>query len=184
MSSEIEVSPLSRREIRKIADLFRGISRQALGNFGPQFPVVEAMEWVLPTLDEDFVLDILPNDAMGEAHGLTIPSQHTIRLRQDVYDGACGGHGRDRMTVAHELGHYLLHDEPAFARREGKRKELLPAFRSAEWQASCFGAELLIFPQGLTAQMTPGHVAVMRGVSEIAAEYQLNQYRKEGVFRR
>jgi Zn-dependent peptidase ImmA (M78 family) len=121
---------------------------------------------------------------MGEDHGLTIPSAHTIRLREDVYDRACDGHGRDRMTVAHEIGHFLLHDQPAFSRRSGKRKGPLPAFRSAEWQASCFGAELLIFPEGLTAQMTAGDIATMRGVSKIAAQYQLDHYRKEGLLQR
>lgn len=180
-SQEVEVSPRSRREIRNVADVFRDISRRALGDFGSLFPVVEALEWVMPSLDSEFVLDIWPVDAMGEEHGLTIPSRHTIRLREDIYDRACDGHGRDRMTVAHEIGHYFLHDEQAFARRETKKKERLPAFRSAEWQASCFGAELLIFPKGLTSHMTVEEVATLRGVSTIAAGYQLDQYRKEGM---
>lgn len=183
-SRETEVSPRSRREIRSVADVFRDIARRALGEFGSQFPVVEALEWVLPELDPDFSFDYRPAEEMGEEHGLTIPSQHTIRLREDVYERACDGHGRDRMTVAHEIGHYFLHDQPAFARRENKKKEPLPAYRSAEWQASCFGAELLIFPQGLTVHMTVEEVAILRGVSTKAAEYQLDQYRKEGLLQR
>ena len=181
---EIEVPPRSRGEIRKIADAFRELSRRALGGFGPEFPIVEAMEWVLPTLDPEFVLEVLPTHEMGDEHGLTIPSEHIIRLREDVYDRACNGHGRDRMTVAHEIGHYLLHRTPAvFARRNNKKKERLPAFRSSEWQANCFGAELLVFPKGIDASMTDMEVAEMRGVSKDAAAYQMKTYRQEGLLR-
>lgn len=183
-SQEIEVPPRSRGEIRKIANTFREISRRALGSFGPEFPIVEAMELVLPMLDPEFTLEVLPTQKMGDEHGLTIPSEHTIRLREDVYDRACDGQGRDRMTVAHEIGHYLLHRKPAaFARRERKADEPLPAFRSAEWQATCFGAELLVFPEGIDASMEDAEVAEMRGVSKDAAAYQMRTYRKEGLVR-
>jgi Zn-dependent peptidase ImmA (M78 family) len=137
-------------------------------------------------LDPEFVWEVLPTHEMGDEHGLTIPSEHIIRLREDVYNRACDGHGRDRMTVAHEIGHYLLHRTPAvFARGDNKKKkeEPLPPFRSSEWQANCFGAELLVFPEGIDASMADTEVAKMRGVSKDAAAYQMRTYRKEGLVR-
>jgi len=180
---QVEVAPRSRREIRGFAQVFREISLRALRTAGSAFPIVDALELVLPGLDPDFALEIGRMRDMGEDHGLTIPSAHIIRLREDVYEGACEGLGRDRLTVAHEVGHFLMHDDhlPRFARRNVAIP--LPAFRNAEWQASCFGAELLVFPDGLSADMTDRHVATLRGVSNEAAKYQMNVYRKEGLLR-
>lgn len=69
-----------------------------------------------------------------------MPQDSLIILREDVYEGAHEGNGRDRMTVAHEIGHLLMHKNIAFARAE--RVEIR-AFESSEWQAKCFSGELL-----------------------------------------
>jgi Zn-dependent peptidase ImmA (M78 family) len=47
-----------------------------------------------------------------------MPQDSLIILREDVYEGAHAGNGRDRMTVAHEIGHLLMHKNIAFARAE------------------------------------------------------------------
>lgn len=54
---------------------------------------------------------------MGAKHGETIPSENRIRIREDVYERACNGYGRDRLTMAHELGHLLLHRDDYFGER-------------------------------------------------------------------
>lgn len=48
---------------------------------------------------------------MGECHGITYPDRNEIQIRQDVYDRAIAGSGRDRLTLAHELGHLLFHEK-------------------------------------------------------------------------
>jgi len=70
---------------------------------------------------------------MGAKHGETIPSENRIRIREDVYERACNGYGRDRLTMAHELGHLLLHrvEMITLAREDGD----IPPYKDPEWQA-------------------------------------------------
>lgn len=167
MSEEcFEVPPLSRLEIRKITDNLR----QVLGLRAPYFRIVEFLEHVLPSVDSDFQFDVKPAQIMGSNHGLTSPDEKLIVIREDVYNGACGGRGRDRLTMAHELGHYVLHSNVSFARKSGKSN--VPAFSSSEWQASCFGAELLVPYQHLLCCQSPKDAESIFGVSAEAANYQ------------
>jgi hypothetical protein len=72
---------------------------------------------VPPRLDPEFHLEVLEIAEMGEDHGLTIPSQHVIPVRLDVYLGALAGKGRDRPAAPHKAGHYVMHNDLAFLRR-------------------------------------------------------------------
>lgn len=48
------------------------------------------------------------------------------------------------MTIAHELGHFLLHShQPPKICRTVASKEI-PAYKSSKWQAKVFAAELLM----------------------------------------
>jgi len=178
---DVQVLPRSREWIRELATLVREVTVATRGEFGPRFPIVEALEEVMPELDTAFVYEILDKHEMGENHGLTLPSEHLIQIRLDVYEGACAGNGRDRMTVAHEIGHYLMHDTPRFARNTKNTR--VPAYCNPEWQADCFGGELLVFPEGLSADMTAEQVAKLRGVSLDAARIQLTVLRNGGIIR-
>jgi hypothetical protein len=70
----------------------------------------------------------------------------TIAVKQSVYDAALMGDGRARNTLAHELGHAVMHDGPPMARRvEGSlRPGWIKPFESAEHQAKVFAAAFLI----------------------------------------
>ena len=46
---------------------------------------------------------------MGEAEAYTEFSPPQIVVRESVYLGAANRNGRDRMTMAHELGHLVMH---------------------------------------------------------------------------
>ena len=73
------------------------------------FPIVEYMENALGTIDNDFTLDVCPDNELPGILAEACPELHTIKVRQTVYDGACLGHYWHRMTLAHELGHCLLY---------------------------------------------------------------------------
>jgi Zn-dependent peptidase ImmA (M78 family) len=98
-------------------------------------------------------------------------------IRPEIYDRAVAGHGRDRMTLAHEVGHLLLHTEVQLARRIGAGP--IEAFRDPEWQAKAFAGELMVprslYPKG----KHPSEVAALLGVSVDAVFTQLNAWKRE-----
>lgn len=106
---------------------------------------------------------------MGTKHGETIPSENRIRIREDVYERACNGYGRDRLTMAHELGHLLLHraETITFAREDGD----IPPYKDPEWQANTFAGELLA-PYEYIKDMSVIDIARYYGITEKAASIQ------------
>lgn len=97
---DYRVPPQNRESIRSIVRSLRS----TFGITGFKFPVMEVIEFALPQLIPDFELHIGGMKEMGETHGLTYPRDSLLILREDIYDGALNGVGRDRMTAAHELG--------------------------------------------------------------------------------
>jgi hypothetical protein len=72
------------------------------------FPIVHVLDF-LAELFPPFYYEITEDRNLPEnVHAETDVLRHTIKIKQSVYDGACIGKGRDRMTIAHELGHYFL----------------------------------------------------------------------------
>jgi hypothetical protein len=175
----MEATARSRKQIRRLAELVRNLTEKHLGLGGPLFPIIPVVERLLPRLDPEFSLEILEEQEMGDNHGLTIPSQHVIKLREDVYEGACEGKGRDRLTVAHELGHYILHDDLAFPR--SMKESEIPAYRSAEWQAKCFSGELLVSAKYAGQCLDDSDAASLFGVSDVAGKYQMKKLREDGL---
>jgi Zn-dependent peptidase ImmA (M78 family) len=171
-----EVPPLKRKNIRELAANIR----QVTGVTKPYFPIVQLME-LFHQLHPPFVYDIQPKSEMGDNHGLTYPDDDLMIIREDVYLGAERGEGRDRMTIAHEFGHFVLHRNLPFARQVGKTT-VVP-YRDSEWQANCFGGELLISAQHIGSCNSPAEAALMFGVTLQAAEYQWKVFRKEGLIR-
>lgn len=136
------------------------------------FPVILFLENVLPLLIPDFQLEIVPVNKMGNKHGETYPNQKIIRIREDVYLGAAKGHGRDRLTIAHEIGHLFLHENASVVLYTLAPNETLRAFEDPEWQASAFGGELLASAR-LIQGMSVSEVSKKCGVSTEAARIQL-----------
>lgn len=138
---DYEVSPTNRASLMALADSIRTFLRIET----PFFPISQVVEVVLPKVSgmEDLVLTIGDMAEMGDDHGLTFTDRKEIRLREDVYEGVRKGKGRDRFTLAHELGHLLLHSNQAYQRNMRLAKDI-PAYRSAEWQANTFAGSLLM----------------------------------------
>ena len=131
--------PTSRRELANIAQKLR---RLLCVEQDLYFPIIEFIELVLPKIDKEFDLEIVETSELPpNTYALTYPDDKIIKIRADVYYGACANQGRARFTIAHELCHYLLHDEEniSFARS----KSDIPKYMDPEWQANTFAAELL-----------------------------------------
>ncbi len=172
-----EVAPLSRKQIRALAD---GV-REYFNVKSAKFPIVEVVELVLPRVYKGFLLEVLPEAEMGDNHGLTMPEYGVIQIREDVYNRARAGEGRDRMTIAHEFGHLLLHQGVALARSPSGIA--LPAYKDPEWQAKAFAGELLISHRHLAKCREAIDLVSRFGVSSDAAEIQWRAFKKEGTDR-
>jgi hypothetical protein len=150
---------------------------------GRQVPIIRVLETVLPVVDETetFSFEVLDAEDMirrfkVNAHGMTVHSENTIALRNDVYRGACSGVGRDRFTAAHELGHFLLHkgEGLAFPRESTGAK----VYCDSEWQANTFAREFLVDIRYVVGLGGPAQVAAHFGVSSKVAEIQWDAAKK------
>ena len=136
---DLVVPPLSRMDIRRRALIFRQM-------FGADkimyFPIVKVMEIMngMPEVFTDWNMEVVSQSEMGDFHGLTLPNG-TVKIREDVYTRAARGAGRDRDTMAHELGHWLFHRNNKAHARIGSGR--IPIYCTPEWQAkatACSGA--------------------------------------------
>ena len=103
---------------------------------------------------------------------LTYPDRGIIRISQTVYDGACEGDGHHRFTLAHELGHLLMHAKQnplGYARNYNEHK----IYEDSEWQADTFASELLIDSRRISGFETAEEISDTWGVSETAAMVKL-----------
>jgi Zn-dependent peptidase ImmA (M78 family) len=91
---------------------------------------------------------VRPDVEMGTADGMTSHDKDVVRIavKQSVHDNAFVGDGRARNTLAHELGHAVLHNGKEMLRRApgNEMAMLLKPFESAEHQAKVFAPAFLI----------------------------------------
>ena len=170
----IRVPPLSRKDIQIMTERVRSSIKWD----DPWFPVVQFLEFGLPKIFPGFLFDVLSKSEMGDNHGATIPERNLIQIREDVFEGAFSGKGRDRMTIAHEIGHYFLHrDLPILTKKMPQGGSHKP-FLDSEWQASCFAGELLI-PVTLRGQrLVAQDISEKCGVSLDAANVTLRTWER------
>ena len=128
------------------------------------------MEKTLPMIVPSFSLRIGKMEEMGECQGLTFPEKDEVVIREDVYEQAYNGNGRARLTIAHELYHFLEHSRGTVALARTSTQEM-PAYMDPEWQADAFGGELLV-PYNLANNMSVEDIAEKCGVSYAAARTQ------------
>lgn len=166
-------SPMSRKYLRSLANRIRSHLKQQNTIY---FPVKEFLERLHQIVDdEDFYVDVRPVSSWKfrkSVHAYYDVSENCICIREDVYDGACDGNGRDRMTVMHECCHVILIKwlHVKLTRCFGAVKP----YEDPEWQAKCLAGELMV-PSSLVQGMRAEEVADRCGVSISAARYQLRK---------
>lgn len=172
--SVFRVSPRSTADIAATAMKIRahlGVEAE------PYFNVVGLLEDLLYQEWDQVRFEVCDYEEMDDAEGHTCPSGTFIALREDVYRDACNGEGRARFTVAHELGHLVLHTNQPLRRATAGE---LKAYQSSEWQADMFAAQLLMPRQFFSWIDTERAVMARHGVSYTAAQKRLNYLKKEG----
>ena len=138
------------------------------------FPIVEVLE-MLHKFDEDAHFEVVEADELEEnEHAVTDIITKTIKIRSDVYEGACNGVGRDRMTIAHEFAHFITLCVCGFRLARSFGDVDIPPYRDPEWQAKCLAGELMI-DSDLVKGMSSSEVSEKCGVSFDAADFQLNK---------
>jgi len=108
-----------------------------------------------------------------------------LRLRADVWDGVLAGHARARFTLAHEIGHLVLHRQDlAYHQGRAFRDTVTPAqklapgvpvFASPEWQANAWaGAYLMPFEAVRTYLQRLGEAGDELSHEAFAANFQVS----------
>lgn len=160
--------PASRQRIRGLAR----IVRRACGYENtPYFPIIHFLEIDLTQIIPDFELEVIAHKDMKNKCGETKPFEHRILLNETIYSKAISGDGFARLTVAHEIGHLLMHGVDSHSLRKVKSSEHLKTFEDPEWQADVFGGELLA-PHYLIDELTIDEIAKFCGVTKRAATIQ------------
>ena len=143
----IVVSPRSRSDIEEVTE-------QLIERFQPahcRLPGALDLEYLAEVeLYNAFGFDIGPAKLDASVEAVSIPSERVIFIREDVYEALGRSQGRARFTVAHEIGHLVLHGEVAEPFMSGnaatfyrKKGEIAP-YRDPEWQAETFAGALLM----------------------------------------
>lgn len=169
--NKYSVEPKSRKELRMLAKQIRknlGLEDQLY------FPVVELLER-LPDIYIGLECQIVEDIELPiNVHATTDITSKIIKIKRSVYDSACEGNGRDRMTIMHEISHYITLCELNFTLARSFEEEKVPTYCDPEWQAKCLAGELMM-PAEKIKNMNPEKVMKECGVSWDAANYQLSK---------
>ena len=190
MSDDYRVKPRSDTEIRNLA-------QKARAEFG--FANVSRLD-PIACLKRDGIesafgkkrlfFDVRPDAELGEDDAFTsydfFPDGRPfvrIIVKDSVYQQARLGLGRARMTLAHEIGHAIMHRGVRMARRtQGNlRYASIATYESAEHHARVFAAALLIHPTIAAALESDEEISVGFGVSIEAARIYLQERRTNAI---
>ena len=163
--------PLSRVAIRQIVTRIRSLVGLT---DDPYFPIVNFIEHVMPDIYEGFSMEIVPVHEMPKSYAEALPQLNIMRIREDVYNNAVNDIGRDRFTLAHEVGHFILHNSDRVALARVESGQDIPAYIKPEWQANTFAGELLVpvqFASSMSAECLSDVCSVSFQVSEIQKRY-------------
>jgi len=174
----ILVPPMSTEAIREFADKVRSAFVE---DTQIEFPIMDVLEFRMAGLLEGFYIDIRDRESMGGDEGRVIAGKNAIALREDVYEGAWSGIGRDRFTASHEFAHFLLHRTVTMARVRDDSDKI---YCDAEWQADTFAGTLLMSPRHLHRFQGADDAAEACKMSSPAAHVMWAKYESEGRLKR
>lgn len=168
------VESISRKDLRRYAFQIRKLLHLENNIY---FPIVQLLE-LLPEIFEDFSYEIVEDTKLpSNVHADTEILQKHIRIKNSVYEGACNGNGRDRMTVAHEISHFLLLCVSGLKLERNFTRGQLKAYNDPEWQAKALAGELMC-AMHLIKNMPLNDIIKECGVSESAGKYHYQKCRE------
>ncbi|OBX73763.1 hypothetical protein A9308_00710 [Moraxella atlantae] len=135
----VRVSPRSKKSICGLARALRQKVAQAKDD--QALDLCKLIELVLPKATNNKFEFVIKNYGyMGNTEAAMSPDSMKMYIREDVYEALHADDPRARFTIAHEIGHFILHDGVALGRDNGSPHKI---FEDSEWQANVFAAELL-----------------------------------------
>ena len=166
--TNVVVAPLSRRHIEEYALTIR----RAFGIPDDRaVDMLRLIEFVLPQVWPDFRYEIVADRVLGDAEATTSMTERIIRISESCYAAARRGHPRYPFTLAHELGHLLLHTARPTSLARGEK---VKPYVDPEWQANTFASAFLMPEAGVRTCSCISDVMRRFGVSRPAAEIRIN----------
>lgn len=126
-----------------------------------------------------FEYEIVEDHELYNKYAETDILNKIIKIRESVYLGASKGNVRDRFTIAHELGHFILHSIGGFSL--ARHIEKIEVYENPEWQANTFAGEFLV-PTSFIKDLSEEEIANRYGVSKTVAKIQLKESKKGSFF--
>lgn len=152
--------------------------RSTLAPLNESIDIIKVVERILPQEMQNFSFVILEDDEWNiegvEAITISQDGNICMIIPEQTYRDARIGRGRAKFTIAHEVGHVVLHSAESIqlARKQteyySSDKEYSP-----EWQADVFAAELLC-PSSQIKNMKIMEIRQTYIVSKSLAETQKN----------
>ncbi len=176
----LKVKPLQKRQIDRIVNNIRDFANENGLIENNKLDLISLIEFIRDHPDYGYIsYDVCENTDSkfpdDDCLGLT-EDDGSIFLKEDVWEGVVNDEGHHRFTVAHELGHAVLHKgqiRVAFARtNNGKAHE---AFEDSEWQANYFAGQLLAPKHLIEDGSTVEDIANSFGISYSCARVCLEQ---------
>jgi hypothetical protein len=177
------VTRRSDRECRQIAlatKEYYGFKRR-----WPVYPATVLRSGKILTLrgEKELVYEVVDDHLLGDVDGKTVLSNGTVRITVKRSVDSQGGWGvdRPRMTLAHELGHGVMHacegvvDHRATGATGTTTISKINASESAEHQAKVFASAFLI---------DDTEAAKLKSAEEISAEFLVSREAAEICFER
>ena len=176
-----EVKPMSMNDISFYSSITWEVARQKnFVNADGWVDIVGLMEngGILDT-DVGCGLSIVDDKALPNAYAMTF-ADGSIQVRESVYNAACDGDARSRFTLAHELGHVLMHKKQIGMARAINASTKL--YCDSEWQANEFAGRLLLPDEELKnviGKQGADEIAKTYGVSYECASIRIDKFKKK-----
>ncbi len=159
MENDLEIPVISYEDIRNIADNF-------LKQFHPSRDIPVPMEEIIEFQMRKDIIPLIGLHQSFEVDGFTSSDQSSIYVDEFVYKSRPG---RYRFTLAHEVGHIVLHEEIYQKAKFQGIKEWKDFINSIsddkhswlEYQAYAFGG-LVLIPHEHLEKLTQSYVKLVR----------------------
>ncbi len=169
MTDDYRVKPLSNSEIRELAKKARRFFGVADNHYVDVLTCLRSPSIWTVRGAQRLNFQVRRDSEMGKDDGSTSYGKGviTIAIKQSVHDEAFLGVGRARNTLAHELGHGVMHDRVLMARRTvgNVTPKWVKPFESAEHQAKVFAPAFLIDDAVAETLSSAEEISVKFGVS-------------------
>ena len=161
------VTPRKEKEIRAAAEQFRKL---LCDNDDIKYlDITRLLEFKMPELFPGFRYEIVEPDELPGREAEMNPYEYCIRIQEPVYVKAMNGDGHCRFTIAHEIGHFIMHRNQTLAFGRKAENGNIPTYMNSEWQADVFARNLLA-PFSLAHKMIPQAIESVFGVSRSVAD--------------